>query len=198
MSFSPGERLGPYEIVAFLGAGGMGEVWKARDTRLGRAVAIKGLKGRNTSRFEQEARALAALNHPSICQIYDVGPDYLVMEFIEGTPLLSPERPGPLAPPRPCGLRFRLLGTRARHPPPGSETRQHPLDGQQRQAAGLRLGKTCARRGRYSDFRGDRGRHARLHGAEQIEGRLGDARSDVFSFGSVLYEMLAGKRPLTG
>ena len=68
----------------------MGEVWKARDTRLDRIVAIKRLKGQHKARFEQEARAIAALNHPNICQIYDVGPDYLVMEYIEGKPLARP------------------------------------------------------------------------------------------------------------
>src|SRR5271169_2218275 len=90
MSFSPGERLGPYEIVALIGSGGMGEVWKARDTRLGRIVAIKRLNGRHGERFEQEARAVAALNHPHICQIFDIGPDYLVLEYIDGKPLAGP------------------------------------------------------------------------------------------------------------
>src|SRR6202453_1444668 len=90
MPISPGDRLGPYEILSPLGAGGMGEVWKARDTRLGRIVAIKQLKGHHTARFEQEARAIAALNHPHICQIYDVGPDYLVLEYVEGAPVKGP------------------------------------------------------------------------------------------------------------
>src|SRR6202451_1286538 len=90
MPLAPGDRLGPYEILSSLGAGGMGEVWKARDTRLGRIVAIKQLKGQHTARFEQEARAIAALNHPHICQIYDVGPDYLVLEYIDGRPLTGP------------------------------------------------------------------------------------------------------------
>ena len=83
MPTNPGDRLGPYEILAPIGAGGMGEVWKARDTRLDRIVAIKRIKGHSghSARFEQEARAIAALNHPHICQIYDVGPDYLVMEY---------------------------------------------------------------------------------------------------------------------
>src|ERR1039458_6366607 len=90
MPLSPGDKLGPYEILSPLGAGGTGEVWKARDTRLDRIVAIKQLKGRHTARFEQEARAIAALNHPHICQIYDVGPDYLVLEYIEGRPLAGP------------------------------------------------------------------------------------------------------------
>src|ERR1039457_959772 len=90
MPLSPGDKLGPYELLAPIGAGGMGEVWKARDTRLDRIVAIKQLKGQHTARFEQEARAIAALNHPHICQIYDVGPDYLVLEYIEGRPLTGP------------------------------------------------------------------------------------------------------------
>ena len=90
MPISPGDHLGPYEILSPLGAGGMGEVWKARDPRLGRIVAIKQLKGQHTARFEQEARAIAALNHPHVCQIYDVGPDYLVLEYIEGRPLTGP------------------------------------------------------------------------------------------------------------
>ena len=68
----------------------MGEVWKARDTRLDRIVAIKRLTGQHSERFEQEARAIAALNHPHICQIYDVGPDYLVLEYVEGQPLRGP------------------------------------------------------------------------------------------------------------
>src|ERR1700732_1958760 len=92
MPLSVGENLGPYEILAPIGAGGMGEGWKARDTRLNRIVAVKQLKGQNTARFEQEARAIAALNHPHICQIYDVGPDYLVMEYVEGKPLHGPLR----------------------------------------------------------------------------------------------------------
>src|SRR5256886_5447191 len=82
-----GDRLGPYEILSLIGAGGMGEVYKARDTRLDRIVAIKVSKEAFSERFEREARAVAALNHPNICQLYDVGPNYLVMEFIEGTPI---------------------------------------------------------------------------------------------------------------
>src|SRR5271154_5465555 len=90
MPISSGEKLGPYEILAPIGAGGMGEVYKARDTRLNRVVAIKVSKEQFSARVEQEARAVAALNHPHICQLYDVGPDYLVMEFIEGKPLAGP------------------------------------------------------------------------------------------------------------
>src|SRR5690349_7345693 len=89
-SLAPGERLGPYEIVAPIGAGGMGEVYKATDTRLGRTVAIKTLHAAHLQRFEREARAIAALNHPHICTLHDVGPAYLVMEYVEGKPLSGP------------------------------------------------------------------------------------------------------------
>src|ERR1700682_941986 len=90
MALQPGEKLGPYEILAPIGAGGMGDVYKARDTRLGRIVALKVSKAQFSERFEREARSIAALNHPHICQLYDVGPNYLVMEYVEGTPLKGP------------------------------------------------------------------------------------------------------------
>src|SRR5271168_3813672 len=95
MPLSSGDKLGPYELLGTIGAGGMGEVYKARDARLDRSVAIKLSKAEFSERFEREARAVAALNHPHICQLYDVvisqnAPNYLVMEFIEGTPLKGP------------------------------------------------------------------------------------------------------------
>src|SRR5882757_3231669 len=90
MSLSSGTRVGPYEILSPIGKGGMGEVFKARDTRLDRTVAIKISAAQFTARFEREARAIAALNHPNICQLYDVGPDYLVMEYVDGAPLTGP------------------------------------------------------------------------------------------------------------
>src|SRR5277367_5028240 len=93
MPLQSGDSLGPYEILAPIGAGGMGEVYKARDTRLDRIVALKTSKIEFSERFEREARAVAALNHPNICQLYDVGPDYLVMEFVEGTPIAPVDSP---------------------------------------------------------------------------------------------------------
>jgi len=97
MSVAPGERLGPYEVVARVGAGGMGEVWRARDTRLDRSVAIKVLPAHLSAdtqfreRFEREARTISALTHPHICTLYDVGNasgiDFLVMEYLEGESL---------------------------------------------------------------------------------------------------------------
>src|SRR5580700_3672537 len=93
MPLAKGDRVGPYEILALIGAGGMGEVYRAHDPRLNRDVAIKVSRERFSDRFEREARAVAALNHPNICTLYDVGPNYLVMEFIEGH---SPKGPIPL------------------------------------------------------------------------------------------------------
>ena len=90
MPLSVGDKLGPYEILAPIGAGAMGEVYKARDTRLDRLVAVKIALEKFTDRFNREARAVAAVNHTNICQVYDVGPDYLVMEFIEGSPIKGP------------------------------------------------------------------------------------------------------------
>src|SRR6266700_1269260 len=93
MSFAAGDKIGAYEILAQIGKGGMGEVYRARDPRLGRDVAIKVSTEKFSERFEREARAIAALNHPNICTLYDVGPNYLVMEYVEGAP---PKGPLPL------------------------------------------------------------------------------------------------------
>jgi serine/threonine protein kinase len=86
-----GTHIGPYELIAPIGAGGMGEVWKARDTRLDRMVAIKFSNAAYSDRFEREARAVAALNHPKIAQIYDLGENYIVMEFVDGEPVRAPD-----------------------------------------------------------------------------------------------------------
>jgi serine/threonine protein kinase len=88
-----GEKCGPYEIVEPIGKGGMGEVYRARDTRVGRDVAIKVTAEQFSERFQREAQTIASLNHPNICTLYDVGPDYLVMELVEGE---SPQGPLPL------------------------------------------------------------------------------------------------------
>src|ERR1043166_8478716 len=87
MALTAGTRLGPYEVIAPIGSGGMGQVWGARDTRLDRTVAIKVSSEQFTERCEREARNVAALNHPNVCTLFDVGPDYLVMELIEGPTL---------------------------------------------------------------------------------------------------------------
>ncbi len=94
MPLAPGTRLGPYEILSPIGAGGMGEVYKATDTRLGRIVAVKVLASEFSERFEIEARAISAVNHPNICALYDIGTHegrgYLVLEYLEGKPLHGP------------------------------------------------------------------------------------------------------------
>src|SRR5881398_3675616 len=96
MLLSAQSRLGPYGILELLGAGGMGEVYRARDTRLGRDVAIKISEARFSDRFEREARAVAALNHPNICTLHDIGPNYLVMELVEGETITARLKSGPL------------------------------------------------------------------------------------------------------
>src|SRR6202162_5434993 len=93
MTLASGSTLGPYEILALIGKGGMGEVYSAHDPRTGRDVAIKVSAERFSERFDREARAIASLNHPNICHLYDVGLNYLVMEFIEGE---APKGPMPL------------------------------------------------------------------------------------------------------
>src|SRR5215467_9611439 len=93
MTLAAGTKLGPYEIQSAIGAGGMGEVYRALDPRMGREVAIKISADRFSERFDREVRAVAALNHPNICTLHDVGPNYLVMELVEGE---SPKGPMPL------------------------------------------------------------------------------------------------------
>src|SRR6476646_7169243 len=96
MSLSPQDRLGPYEILERIGRGGMGEVFRAHDSRLGRHVAIKVSAAHFTERFDREARVIASLNHPNICTLHDGGPNYLVMELVEGETLAERIRRGPL------------------------------------------------------------------------------------------------------
>src|ERR1700689_4652637 len=93
MPLAAGTLLGPYEIRAMIGKGGMGEVYRAHDPRTGRDVAVKVSAERFSERFDREVRAVASLNHPNICHLYDVGPNYLVMELIEGE---NPKGPLPL------------------------------------------------------------------------------------------------------
>ncbi len=192
---TPGVQIGPYKIEAALGAGGMGDVYRALDTRLNRMVAIKVAKENFGERFEREARAIAALNHPNICTLYDVGPNYLVMELVEGKPLK-----GPL--PLDQALQYAAQicdaldaahrkGITHRDLKPGNilVTKQgiKLLDfGLARMAPGEN-DPTLTHAG---DVMGTPAYMA----PEQREGKPGDARSDIYAFGCVLYEMLTGKR----
>ena len=177
--------------MSALGAGGMGEVWKARDTRLDRIVAIKRLT-QHSERFEQEARAIAALNHPHICQIYDVGPDYLVLEYVEGPPLRGPLR-------RERCVRLAISDRRG----PGRSTRARILHRDLKPANVMVTPQGAAKLldfglAKLLDVNADVTRTldgtvvgtAAYMSPEQAEGQPLDARSDVFSFGAVLYEML--------
>jgi serine/threonine protein kinase len=196
-NLSAGDRLGPYEILVSLGAGGMGEVYKARDTRLGRIVAIKTLKGPDDERFQREARAIASLNHPHVCTLHDIGDDYLVMEYVEGEPLCGPLPPAEAS-------RYALQIAEVLEAARGITHRDLKPANILLTASGVKL----------LDFglatvppAADEDTPARLTEAgmivgtvaymspEQAEGKPVDHRSDIFSFGAVLYELLTGKRP---
>ena len=193
MSLKPGDHLGPYEILAPIGRGGMGEVWKARDPRLDRIVAIKQLHGQHSARFQQEARAIAALNHPHICQIYDVGPDYLVLEYVEGKPLK-----GPLAP-EPAWVLARQIASalEAAHAKGILHRDLKPGNILVTASGAKLLDFGLAKLVGDSDATQTMGIAGTplYMSPEQVEGKPLDTRSDVFSFGVVLYELLTGRRP---
>ena len=197
--WEPGAALGPYTLISLIGAGGMGEVWKARDTRLNRIVAIKRLKGRHTSRFEQEARAIAALNHPNICQIYDVGPDYLVMEYIDGKPLS-----GPLADDEAVRLALQVAG--ALEEAHGKKILHRDLKPGNilvtakgvAKVLDFGLAKFMADSDATNTMDGTVLGTAAYMSPEQAQGMAVDERSDIFSFGAVLYEVLSGRRAFAG
>src|SRR5665213_104132 len=201
MELTAGTRLGPYEILSRLGAGGMGEVWKALDTRLDRIVAIKQLKGPHTARFEQEARAIAALNHPHVCQIYDVGPDYLVLEYIEGRPLAGPLPPagvlriaGQIADALELAHRRGLIHRDLKPANillTGDGTAKLLDFGLAKLVAAERADATQTSEGTILGT-------AAYMSPEQAEGRPLDERSDIFSFGAVLYEAISGNRAFVG
>ena len=192
MPLSAGDKLGPYEILAPIGAGGMGEVWKARDTRLQRIVAIKRLKSQHIARFEQEARAIAALNHPHICQIYDVGPDYLVLEYIEGSPIQ-----GPMNEADAVRAALQIAAALEAAHAKGILHRDLKPGNILMTASGAKLLDFGLAKLVSDDQAtitiGVSGTPLYMS-PEQAEGKTLDARSDVFSFGAVLYELLAGRR----
>jgi serine/threonine protein kinase len=210
MPLSPGDKLGPYEILGLIGKGGMGEVYRAHDPRTGRDVAVKISAERFNERFDREVRAVAALNHPNICTLYDVGPNYLVMEFIEGE---SPKGPMPLEEAlqfagqiaaalaeahekgithrdlKPGNIKIKPDGTvkvldfgLAKITPAesGATSENSPTISIAATQAGVILGT------------------AAYMSPEQARGRPVDKRADIWAFGVVLYELLTGRRPFHG
>ncbi|HSP16711.1 MAG TPA: protein kinase [Thermoanaerobaculia bacterium] len=219
MPISSGSRLGPYEVVAPIGAGGMGEVWRARDTRLDRSVAVKVLPAelaKNAQlklRFEREAKAISQLNHPNICQLYDVGDDYLVMELIEGESLADRIGRGPL--PLDQVLRYgteiadaldkaHRSGIIHRDLKPGNV--MVAKSGAKLLDFGLASIKPAVESSAPHDATAARSltQEGTILGTfqymapEQLEGLPADARTDIFALGCVLYEMLTGRRAFEG
>ncbi len=227
MSLAPGSRLGPYEILAPLGAGGMGEVYRARDTRLDRTVAIKVLPSHLAKdatlreRFEREARAVSSLNHPHICALYDIGRyegvDFLVMEHIEGETLAARLTKGPL--PTEQALRFAVQiadaldkahrqGVVHRDLKPGNImltkagaklldfglAKLRPAD-----PAGSVPGSSALLT-KHADLTAEGSIVGTLQymAPEQLEGKEADSRTDIFSFGAVLHEMITGRKAFEG
>jgi serine/threonine protein kinase len=227
MTLTSGTKLGPYEVVSPLGAGGMGEVYRARDTRLDRTVAIKILPAHLSSnpeakqRFEREARAISSLNHPNICTLHDVGHqdgvDYLVMEFLEGETLADRLVKGPLPPEQVlkygieiceglekahrCGLTHRdLKPGNVMLTKAGTKLMDFGLAkaGSQPAAPASSLTLTSPLASRPLTQQGMIVGTFQYMSPEQIEGKEADARSDIFALGAVLYEMATGKRAFEG
>ena len=230
MALPAGRRLGPYEILSLLGAGGMGEVYKARDTRLDRTVAIKVLPSHVAGdpllrqRFEREARAVAALNHPHICTLHDVGDEdglvYLVMEYLDGETLAQRLAHGALPLDHALQVAIQIadaLDKAHRHSivhrdlKPGnimvtrSGGRSNPPSGKLLDFGLARLTAPAALSSLSMATTQDSPMTAQntilgtvqYMAPEQLEGKDVDARTDIFAFGALLYEMLTGKRRST-
>ena len=238
MSLAAGSKLGPYEILSPLGAGGMGEVFRARDTRLGRDVAIKIFPERFSGRpelrerFEREARTISALNHARICTIYDVGHQddvqYLVMEFLEGQTLAERIAKGPLplrdilrigmeicealdAAHRAWIIHRDLKPANVMLTTGGAKLMDFGLAKASASASGnaatattnaplFSASETIDGPSPFSPLTsaGQVVGTIQYMSPEQLEGKEADARSDIFAFGAVLYEMATGKRPFDG
>jgi len=209
MSLAAGDRLGPYEVTAPIGVGGMGEVYRAHDARLNREVAIKVSTEQFSDRFEREARAVAALNHPNICTLYDVGPNYLVMEYVEGETLRGPLpldealgiarqiataldeahnkgivhrdlKPGNIKV-RPDGtIKVLDFGLAKMGGTPTVPSQDSPTISLAATQAGMILGT------------------AAYMSPEQARGKPVDKRTDIWAFGAVLYELVTGEQLFHG
>ena len=224
MALTPGSKLGPYEILSPLGAGGMGEVYRARDSRLDRTVAIKVLPSHRSTdsalrqRFEREARTISKLSHPNICTLHDIGNDsgidYLVMEYIEGETLEQRLARGPLHPQQTLTYGIQIVdaldkahrsGIIHRDLKPGNV--MLTKSGAKLLDFGLAKLQEEVQPWRPTEMTVETMRlttEGMLVGTfqymspEQIEGKQPDTRSDIFAFGAMLYEMLAGRPAFAG
>src|SRR5712691_8152254 len=225
MTLATGSRLGPYEILAPIGAGGMGEVYKARDTRLERTVAVKVLPPHMSAslesrqRFEREARTISQLSHPHICALYDVGregeTEYLVMELLEGETLSERLAKGPL--PLEQTLRYgteiadaldraHRQGIVHRDLKPGNvmltKSGVKLLDfglAKAMEPPSARSGLTALPTAAHNlTQEGTVLGTFQYMAPEQLEGKEADARTDIFAFGAVFYEMATGKKAFEG
>ncbi|MEP7366030.1 MAG: serine/threonine-protein kinase [Acidobacteriota bacterium] len=190
-------HMGPYRLGNRLGAGGMGEVYRAVDTRLGREVAIKVARQEFSDRFEREARVLASFNHPHICALYDVGPNYLVMELVEGKTLADHLKTGPL--PLKTALLYAsqiLAGL--------VEAHSRGILHRDIKPGNIMIGKSGAKLLDFGLAKSGQDETVTVANVvlgtpiymapEQREGKPADARSDIYSFGCVLHEMVTGAR----
>jgi tetratricopeptide (TPR) repeat protein len=190
-------QFGPYRIVRKLGEGGMGEVFRAVDTRLGRTVAVKTTHERFSARFEREVRAISSLNHPNICTLHDVGPNYLVMELVEGETLAAQLKYGPL--PLKTALLYssQILAALAEAHSKGVIHRDIKPGNIMIAKSGIKvLDFGLAKSGVDETLTASHmvlGTPAYMS-PEQREGAAADARSDIYSFGCVLYELVTGAR----
>src|SRR5262245_9617056 len=215
MQLSGGDRLGPYEIVAQIGAGGMGVVYRARDPRVFRDVALKISSERFSDRFEREARVVAALNHGNICTLYDVGPDYLVMELVEGETLADLVASG-LSRAQALSIAHQLSDALDAAHEKGIVHRDLKPANIKIRADGTvkvldfglaTLGADAPDPGDVTSsptMRAERTQAGMILGTaaymapEQARGKPVDKRADIWAFGVVLYEMLTGRRAFEG
>lgn len=206
MPLSVGEKLGPYEIIAPIGKGGMGEVYRAHDSRTGRDVAIKISAEQFNERFDREVRAVAALNHPNVCTLFDVGPNYLVMEFVDGAPVAATEDITVL-----LGLAMQIVdGMAAAHAAGivhrdlkprnilvARDGRVKILDFGLATTAPPSTSPPDSTLTMITEPGTTLGTVAYMS-PEQARGQAMDARSDLWSLGVILYEMATRSRPFEG
>src|ERR1700691_4849954 len=212
MELKAGDKLGPYEIVSPLGKGGMGEVWKAHDPQIGRDVAIKLSAQQFTDRFEREVRAIGALNHPNICTLYHIGPNYLVMELVEGPTLAERIKEGPIPLEEALGIAKQISDAlEAAHEKGIVHRYLKPANIKIRPDGSVKvLDFGLAKAGDAQEVTADSPTMmpgtqmgmilgtAGYMAPEQARGKEVDKRADIWAFGVVLYEMLTGKSTFEG